>query len=288
MITTVSVVIPVYNRVDLIDDAIRSVAEQELPAGYDLEVIVVDDGSTDGTDAQIRQWADRDSRVRYLGIGHLGTPGGVRNYGVANARGKLLAFLDSDDRWYPGKVISQVPLHASGARLSHTRERWIRDGREVSQAGQRHQREGDLFQDALTKCIIGPSTVMIDRDIFTELGGFRGDLEVAEDYEFWLRVLCHHPVAYVDEPLTEKRAGGWEQLSERYGQIEGFRIAALGDLVDSAYIRRFRSLEDHYLAVHELVRKMRVYAQGARKRGREAEATDLERRAIRYLRKLPK
>ena len=76
---------------------------------------------------------------------------------------------------------------------------------------------------------------MISRDLYHRLGGFREDLKVAEDYEFWLRALCHTDVTYVERPLTEKRAGAWPQLSETYGQIEGFRITALRNLVDRNY-----------------------------------------------------
>lgn len=298
-IDLVSVVIPVYNRRSHIDGAIASVLDQTLPRGTALELIVVDDGSTDDTAERVESWVRRDNRVSLLQIDRIGTPGGVRNRGVAVAAGEIVAFLDSDDRWYPGKILTQLPLHRIGARFSHTRERWMRedpgdakrgDGaealatpmREISQAKQNHRREGDPFQDALRKCIFGPSTVMIDRGVYDRLGGFRDDLEVAEDYEFWLRVLSHVPVGYVDEALTEKRAGGWDQLSERYGQIEGFRITALRDLVDTAYFRRFRSDEDQRVATEELVRKMRVFAAGARKRGRIDDAVRLQKASNLY------
>ena len=298
-IDLVSAVIPVYNRSSHIDGAIASVLNQSLPNGTSIELIVVDDGSNDGTAERVESWVRRDSRVSLLRIGRIGTPGGVRNRGVAAAGGEVLAFLDSDDRWYPGKIMSQLPLHATKAVFSHTRERWMREERregstsggappavipmrEISQARQNHRRAGDPFRDALRKCIIGPSTVMIDRGLYDRLGGFRDDLEVAEDYEFWLRVLSHVPVAYVDEVLTEKRAGRWDQLSERSGHIEGFRLTALRDLVDTAYFRRFRSEEDQRMATVELVRKMRVFAAGARKRGRLDEALRLEGAANSY------
>lgn len=278
-IDLVSAVIPVYNRRTHIDGAIASVLDQALPPGTSLELIVVDDGSTDGTADRVATWVRRDTRVSLVPINRVGTPGGARNRGVAVARGEVVAFLDSDDRWYPGKIASQLPLHERGSVFSHTRERWIREAsvREVSQAKQNHQREGDPFSDALKKCIFGPSTVMINRGVYHRLGGFRDDLEVAEDYEFWLRVICHAPVAYVDHALTEKRAGPWDQLSERYGHIEGFRIDALRDLVDTAYFRRFRSSGDQRVATSELVRKMRVFAAGARKRGRIVEAKRLKK-----------
>ncbi len=272
-----SVVVPVYNRRKLIAGAIDSVLSQELPPGWELELVAVDDGSDDGTLEFLRGRSDGEPRMRVLRLSRSGYPGAVRNRGVESASGEVIAFLDSDDRWLPGKVALQLPLHIeSPCALTHTRERWERDGRVISQRGQRHQRRGDLYADALWKCIIGPSTVMVDRDFFLHHGGFREDLEVAEDYELWLRLLCHTHVDYVEREGTLKRAGAWPQLSEKYGQIEGFRIAALRRLVDDRYVLRFRSPEDHATARSVLSRKMRIYAAGARKRGRIAEAEALE------------
>jgi hypothetical protein len=164
--------------------------------------------------------------------------------------------------------------------LSHTRETWLRNARRVSQAGQTHAKSGDVFHDALHKCIMGPSTVLMDRVLFDELGGFREDLEVAEDYELWLRLLHRHRVGYIDEELTIKRAGHGDQLSERYGAIEYFRIQALQDLVDRGY---FDDIAEHADAARRtLVRKCRIYAQGCAKRGRFEEARRYEARATVY------
>jgi hypothetical protein len=92
-----------------------------------------------------------------------------------------------------------------------------------------------IFEDALKKCIIGPSTVLMEASLFREAGGFREDLEIAEDYELWLRITSRYSVAYLDEALTVKRAGHPGQLSEKYGSIEYFRIKALEPLVDSRW-----------------------------------------------------
>jgi glycosyltransferase involved in cell wall biosynthesis len=284
----VSVVIPVYNRVTLLPRAVESVLHQRVPDTWALELVIVDDDSSDGSGEYASALAARDPRVTAVRIRRSGFPGAVRNRGVEIASGEIVAFLDSDDLWLPGKVERQLPLHdlsapeATRCRLSHTRERWNRDGRIVSQGSQRHRRDGDIFHDALWKCIIGPSTVMVDREFFLKHGGFREDLEVAEDYELWLRLLCHTDVAYVDQECTEKRAGPWEQLSEKYGQIEGFRIAALTELVDGDYFGRHRSGEDRDAARTVLARKLEIFAAGARKRGRHGEAEQLEQAAKLY------
>ncbi|MFP4407949.1 MAG: glycosyltransferase family 2 protein [Spirochaetaceae bacterium] len=271
---TVSVVIPTYNRRELLRRAVASVLEQELT---DFELIVVDDASTDGTDGYLLRLAEEEPRLHPLLLEkHLGSPGAVRNRGVRASRAPLIAFLDSDDRWRPEKLRLQVPFHRSaGVRVSHTREAWIRGGKRVSQKGQRHRREGDLFADALKKCIIGPSTVLLDRTVFEEHGVFDETLEVAEDYELWLRIAAWERVAYLDQELTEKHAGHGDQLSERYGQIEGFRIEALRRVLGAGVLPRLRERE----ARAELARKLRIFAAGARKRGREKEAFALEREA---------
>ncbi len=288
----VSVIIPFYNRVNYLEDALRSVFFQ---TGGDIQLILADDGSNDGSleralDCWKRLSAEHPSpggerELASCTLEHSGMPGLVRNRAAGMAGADLLAFLDSDDYWLPEKLALQLPLHRRTAGrapflISHTREQWLRmtgDGsfREISQKSQRHQRRGDLFSDSLWKCIIGPSTTVIDREFFLSLGGFREDINVAEDYEFWLRVTAGVQVGYIDTPCTVKRAGmaGQDQLSERYGQIEGFRIKALKELLDQ--------FEAHFTAAQRrealtvLGRKAEIYAQGAKKRGRMAEYEDM-------------
>ncbi|MFP4330253.1 MAG: glycosyltransferase family 2 protein [Spirochaetaceae bacterium] len=270
----VSVVIPTYERKELLGIAVASVLAQGF---REFELIVVDDASRDGSREYLDSLREVDSRLRPVYLEeHLGFPGAVRNRGVEIARGSLIAFLDSDDRWLEEKLELQVPLHGKGGfRITHTRERWLRKGREISQKGQTHRREGDIFTDALGKCIIGPSTAMVDRRLLEELGGFDEELEVAEDYELWLRVTAREAVGYLEVPLTEKHAGHGDQLSEKYGQIEGFRIEALRRLLSRDALPRERRQE----AVAALAGKLEIFASGARKRGRLREADSLEAEA---------
>ena len=269
----VSVVIPTYNRASLVREAVASVLAQSYRP---LELIVVDDGSTDATGDSLALRPE----VRVLRQPHTGMPGQARNAGVRLARGEYLAFLDSDDLWLPHKLERQVAAAtAAGGAIWHARERWVRSGRVLSQRSQRHRRSGDLFADSLRKCVIGPSTALLRRAVFEQAGGFREDLEIAEDYELWLRLTAHYPVGYLEQELVIKRAGHSDQLSERYGQIEIYRLRALHDLVAAG---RFGAASRHRAACEELVRKARIYAAGCRKRGRLAEARSYEAMARRW------
>lgn len=245
----------------------RAVESVLVQSYREFELLIVDDGSTDGTESAVAECSD--SRIRYERIDHTGMPGAVRNRGIGMAEHDWLGFLDSDDIWYREKLESQLAvLHQHpGTVVIHTRERWNRNGTIISQRKQRHQRRGDIFRDAVNKCIIGPSTVLLHRSVFDTAGWFRDDMEIAEDYELWLRVTACYPVEYVDEPMVEKFAGHGEQLSEKYGQIEIFRLKGLQDLVD----RRWFHGDKQGIAVNELARKCLIHAKGCRKRGKEEE-----------------
>ena len=258
----VSVIIATYNRYPMLLEALSSVREQTYPR---IQCVVVDDGSTDGT-AQISSAQD----IQYIGIKHTGFPGRVRNIGAQKATGTLLAFLDSDDLWMPDKSEKQVRFLKDhpDIHICHTREIWKRGARIISQTGQRHNRSGNIFEDCLKKCIVGPSTVVLTKELFMDIGAFHPDLEIAEDYELWLRISAKYAFGYIDEPLIIKRAGHADQLSAKHGQIEIFRIRALLEEITSNVFTDVQMA----LARKELARKCRIYARGCMKRGKRAEA----------------
>lgn len=266
----VSVIIPVYNRCEMIHRALQSVLNQS----YDyLEIIISDDGSTDYTVQSLEIYSDNPS-VHIQKLEHSGHPGLVRNRAAELAQGKWLAFLDSDDIWMEDKISKQMDYLETHREYQfiHTLERWERNGSIISQSHRKHNKEGDLFTVSLGKCEIGPSTVVVDRELFLKNSGFREDLEICEDYEFWLRLSSQVPVAYIDEALVVKTAGHDDQLSMKYGYIEIFKIKALKSLVDN----EFFSGENMRSAKRELARKCRIYSKGCRKRGREKEAAEFE------------
>jgi glycosyltransferase involved in cell wall biosynthesis len=263
----VSVLIPSWNRLDLLREAIASVRAQTW---HDLEIIIVDDGSEDGT----WSWLEAQPGLRPLRRERRGGPAAARNLGAAAARGRYLAFLDSDDLWRADKLERQLPLLEADRALGlcHSDELWLRGGRELRQKPKHEKRGGRIFAHCLPMCRISPSASVLPRAVFEALGGFDEELEVAEDYELWLRLTCQYAVGFVKEPLTIKRGGHPGQLSERYGQIEPFRVEALRRVLERAPLDE----EQRRLAREELARKCQIVAAGCRKRGRVEEAERYE------------
>ncbi len=259
----VSVIIPTHQRLGMLREAVASVQGQTLA---ELELLVVDDGSTDGTWA----WLQQQPALRALRSERRAGPSAARNLGAGAARGPYLAFLDSDDLFEPDKLRQQVALLEAQPQLAlcHANELWLRNGRPLRQLEKHRKRGGWIFEHCLPMCRISPSAAMIRREVFEALGGFDEALEVAEDYELWLRLTCQHEVGFIEQPLITKRGGHPDQLSHKYPQIEGFRIEGLRRVI----LRCPLSDSQRQAAMEELRRKCEIFARGCQKRGRHDEA----------------
>ena len=262
----VSVIIPTYNRRAMVLDAVASVIAQRDVV---FELIVVDDGSTDGTFELLRTNFADDARVCLTSIPRRG-PAAARNYGVAIARAEFVAFLDSDDLWMPAKLARQLAFMRAHPEYSfaQTQEHWIRNGRRVN-SGRRHaKRAGDIFLDSLRTCLISPSAAMLRRDLFEAVGGFDESLDACEDYDLWLRLLVEHEVGLLDEALVIRRAGHPDQLSATTPALDRFRLITLVKLIQTPTLSDVRRA-----AVAEvLAEKCSIYAQGLERRGKFADA----------------
>jgi glycosyltransferase involved in cell wall biosynthesis len=262
MIPEVSVIIPTYNRRAMAREAVASVLAQR---DANFELIVVDDGSTDGTSGLL-------SRLTHVTVERTDRrgPAAARNRGVACARAPLIAFLDSDDLWAPDKLARQLAFMREfpDCAISQTAEMWIRDGCRVN-PGLRHlKRAGDIFLDSLQTCLISPSAVVLKTALFRTLGGFDEDLAAAEDYDLWLRILVDHEPGLLDEPLVTRRAGHADQLSSSIPAIDRFRVIALMKLLANHRLPDLRRTA----AADVLVEKCRILAKGARRRRRTPES----------------
>jgi glycosyltransferase involved in cell wall biosynthesis len=216
----ITVVIPVYNRPELVKRAINSVKEQSLKAD---EIIVIDDGSTDKTAEVLKSF----KTIKVITQKNSGVSS-ARNRGIKEATYAWIAFLDSDDVWHKDKLKLQAKFHKQNPDIlfSHTKEEWIRDEKTIKQKKQHQKPSGFCFEENLNFCKIAPSTVMMHQSIFEKVGYFDESLEVCEDYDLWLRVLKNYEVGLIDEVLTTKYAGH-EQLSFKYHSMDKFRILSL-------------------------------------------------------------
>jgi glycosyltransferase involved in cell wall biosynthesis len=265
--TSVSVVVPTFNRSAHIERALRSVISQTRPPE---EIIVVDDGSTDGTPSLLR----RDyPEVRLIEQDHRGVSA-ARNRGIRASKGSLVAFLDSDDEWLPNKLEKQIAAMARvpDRPLCHTDEIWVRRGRRVNQRNKHRKYGGRIFQHCLPLCVVSPSSAVLRTWLFESVGVFDESLPACEDYDFWLRLTARYPVLYLDEPLIVKYGGHEDQLSRRYWGMDRFRIRALEKILRDAEL----SADDRDAARAELRRKVELYARGARRRGKHEEASSYE------------
>jgi O-antigen biosynthesis protein len=194
---SVSVIVPTYQRAHCVVRAIESALAQTFT---DLEVLVIDDGSTDGTDAAVTSIGD--SRVRYIRLSHNAGVAAARNRGMRESRGRYLAFLDSDDIWFPDKLARQIELFeqaddALGLVYGGVERH---DGQGTIEAT-RPTHRGRLFRQLLERNVIhgGGSNVMIPRHVVARVGFFDESLPAIEDYDYWLRIARDHEIDFVDQ-----------------------------------------------------------------------------------------
>ena len=258
----ISVIIPTFNRGTFLTRTVESVLQQTF---QNLELIVVDDGSTDDTRERLEVYKNR---ITYDFQENRGVSA-ARNLGLSLAQGTWIAFLDSDDYWLPAKLEAQVRFFAENpqALICQTEEIWIRHGRRVNPQKKHRKFSGDIFSPSLIRCIVSPSAVMIHREFLNQIGPFDESLQACEDYDLWLRISCRFPVFLIEEPLVVKQGGHLDQLSRRIPFLDRFRIQALVKILGSNLL----SLDRQETALQELNKKCRIYGQGCMKRGRKEE-----------------
>jgi Glycosyl transferase family 2 len=224
---TVSVVMPLYNKAEYVGPAVRSVLEQTFT---DLELVVVDDGSTDGSAAVVQEMTD--PRIRLLRQENAGAPA-ARNAGIAAARGHWVAFLDADDAWRPEKLARQFAVldrepdlvWAGGAYI------WSGPGPSVLERNVPNHgwlRSPEVIRDGLLaltdEWCLWTGTIMVRRDVLLQLGGFDTSLPTGDDVLLWSRIAAlNPPLAYVRTPIAHYRsdvAASLTQIQVRPGFVD--------------------------------------------------------------------
>lgn len=257
----VSAIITTFNRRGFLREALASVLSQDYK---NVEVIVIDDGSRDGSFEEAT-----DMPVRYVWKENGGISS-ARNLGISLAKGSHIAFLDCDDLWKRHKLTVQVAaLMSSDAPLVYTNEIWLRNGKHLNQKKRHAKFSGWIYPHCLPLCIISPSSALIEKRLFDEVGLFDEEMPVCEDYDMWLRITCRYPVLFLEDRLIVKRGGHDDQLSKSRDAMDRFRIASLLKMLGSGSLTD----EQGRLTAEEVKRKCVVFGKGAEKRDRIDEAS---------------
>lgn len=211
----ISIIIPVYNRAALVGRALDSVFAQTY---RDYEIIVVDDGSSDGSAELLESYGDRLITLRQANAGAAA----ARNSGIAMARGEFIAFLDSDDEWCADKLRRQLEYYDAypEVALVYTDMVEVVDGRVESEAylhcgAYSRVGEGQIYESLLEENFIFTPTVMVRRTVFDGVGMFDTQLAICEDRDLWLKIARQFSVGFLDLPLTIRHRHGANLTTNR-------------------------------------------------------------------------
>lgn len=225
----ISVIIPVYNAERYISQTLDSVIQQDYP---DKEVILVDDCSTDRSAEIIKEYMNRCSYIQYYRLDRNSGVAMARNTGIKLAKGRFIAFVDSDDVWKEGKLSRQVAMfenrNTPPTCLTYTAINYIDEqGKEIK--GKRDVKEKVTYSYLLRNTMIATSTVMIDRNVAPVIE--MPDRRSAEDYSLWLTLLRDYGPAYgINEAYTSYRISPTQVSHNRVGEVKYFYQVQTEDL----------------------------------------------------------
>ena len=262
----IAVIIPTFDRQHFLGRAIDSVLSQTRPAH---EVIVIDDGSTDGT----VPWLKKEyPTVKLIEQTNQGVSA-ARNAGIQQAQSEWIALLDSDDEWFPENRERQVKELQKYPEIlfCHTDEIWIRKGVRVNPMKKHQKFGGMIFSKCLDICRISPSSALFSRTLLDDAGWFDETLPICEDYDLWLRITAKFPVLFINDPLIIKYGGHIDQLSRLVDGIEQYRITALEKILKGPNLTK----TDRSAAVQMLIKKLNIYLTGLKKRGRARQVDEI-------------
>jgi len=199
----VSIIIPTYNRAELLPRTIKSVLNQTLK---DFELIIVDDGSTDNTKEVVEEIQKKDKRIRYIRLDkNSGAPAHPKNVGIQNAKGDYIAFLDDDDEWLPEKLEKQIELFKNSQKKNlgfvgcNT---LVIDEQKNKKYEYKMPKYKNVFQRLFgANFIRSLGNVIVKRNVFREVGLFDENLKYADDTDMWIRIAQKYDFDFVNESL---------------------------------------------------------------------------------------
>ncbi len=197
---TVSVIVPTFNRAELIKTSVRSVLNQTY---QDFEIIIIDDGSTDDTEKVVKNL--NDDRIRYIRHERNKGAPAARNTGIRSARGKYLAFQDSDDEWMPEKLERQMAIFrgaVSDVGVVYSGFWKVKDNKRLYfPPPQIRKKEGNVYKNLLEENFVAMPSAVIKSECFKKAGMFDEELPRYQDWELFIRISKHYNFAFVSKPL---------------------------------------------------------------------------------------
>ena len=254
----ISVVIPKLNRINTLQRALDSVINQTYKPA---EIIVVDNGSSDGTLKFLREHYPK---ITILTENKIGVSS-ARNKGIKKSINQWIALLDSDDAWHPRKLEIQTSMLDSALKeynLIHTDEIWFRNNKHINQMKKHKKQGGYIFERCLSLCCISPSSVLFKKNILDKVGLFDESLPVCEDYDMWLKICSSEEVLFAQDKLTYKYGGHKDQLSKSYWGMDRFRIKSIENIIKNFDL----TYKQKKQAKKELIKKLKIIINGAFKR----------------------
>ena len=254
----ISVVIPTLNRINTLQRALDSVINQTYKP---TEIIVVDNGSSDGTLKFLRE---QYPKITILTENKIGVSS-ARNKGIKKSINQWIALLDSDDAWHPRKLEIQTSMLDSALKeynLIHTDEVWFRNNKHINQMKKHKKQGGYIFERCLSLCCISPSSVLFKKNILDKVGLFDESLPVCEDYDMWLKICSSEEVLFAQDKLTYKYGGHKDQLSKSYWGMDRFRIKSIENIIKNFDL----TYKQKKQAKKELIKKLKIIINGAFKR----------------------
>ena len=265
----VSIILPTYNRSSVIKRSINSVLGQSF---HKLELIVVNDGSTDNTDDIIKKMSQFDDRIQYIKFNTNKGPQKARNTGIHAAKGDYIALLDSDDEWEPNFIEEALSIFQKGSSklgvvYSHV---GIFDEKGNITKFINSSVKGDIYQFLLKTCSLAPtSALLIKRVCFNKCGLFNPNLVSCQDDDICMKIAKHFEFDFINKPLvlmhldaSNRVSGDFNRIAEGFNTLVGiYKNDIINALGKNELANKYVKLARYYIRANNFQESKRAYAQ---------------------------